>query len=393
MTAKLPAQHTAAARSSTVMSESAPSKEKVKILAVDDQPDNLLSVEAVLESLGEELVTALSGREALRHLLEQDFALILLDVMMPEMDGFETAELIRRRERSRDTPIIFLTALGKSEEHLFRGYDVGAVDYIFKPIVPEVLRSKVSVFVELNRKTTLLKKHTELLQAKNAELSALNSELEAFSYTVSHDLRGPLNRMAGFSQALLESSSDKLDERGRLYVNRIHSSADRMCQLVDDLLGLARFTRAEMVHEPVNLSAIAEGIAADLRSRQEDRDVKFVIADGVTVSGDSPLLTVVLTNLLENAWKFTSKQSDACIELGVQMHLGKPVYFVRDNGVGFDMTLSHKLFTAFQRLHASSEFDGTGIGLATVERIIKRHGGNIWAESEVGRGATFYFTL
>src|SRR5690349_11052326 len=153
-------------------------EEKVKILLVDDQPDNLLSAEAVLESLGEEIIKAESGRQALRHLLDQDFAVILLDVMMPGMDGLETASLIRQRERSRHTPIIFLTALGKSEEHLFRGYDVGAVDYLFKPIVPEVLRSKVAVFAELHRKSRLLKRHTELLQRRNVELERAMAELE-----------------------------------------------------------------------------------------------------------------------------------------------------------------------------------------------------------------------
>ena len=245
--------------------------ERVKILIVDDQPDNLLSAEAVLEGLGEEIVKALSGREALRQLLDHDFAVILLDVMMPGMDGFETATLIRQRDRSRDTPIIFLTALGKSEEHLFRGYDVGAVDYLFKPIVPEVLRSKVLVFAELYRKSSLIKRHSELLERRNtelehalseleraggeiqrlnqhlerriAELDTVNKELEAFSYSVSHDLRAPLVRIAGFSQALQESYADKLDAAGRLHLERVNTSARRMCALVDDLLNLSRVTR------------------------------------------------------------------------------------------------------------------------------------------------------
>src|SRR5215472_16500051 len=233
---------------------------KVKLLLVDDHPENLLALEALLEGPGHELVLARSGQEALRCLLQNDFAVILLDVMMPGMDGFETATLIRQRDRSRHTPIIFLTALGKSEEHLFRGYDVGAVDYLFKPIVPEVLRSKVAVFADLYRKSSLIKRHSELLQRRNTELEdalgklekagteiqrlnehlerrireldVVNKELEAFSFSVSHDLRAPLMRIAGFSQALQEFYADKLDDTGRLHLERVNSSARRMCQLV-----------------------------------------------------------------------------------------------------------------------------------------------------------------
>jgi hypothetical protein len=234
--------------------------ETVKILLVDDQEDNLLSAGAVLESLGEQIVNADSGREALRQLLEHDFAVIVLDVMMPDMDGFETAALIRERERSLHTPIIFLTALGRGEEHIRRGYNLGAVDYLTKPFVPEILRTKVSVFVELHRKTALLRQQSQQLERQNAELHEaiqrswraeeeikalnrhlerrvtelddLNRELETFSYTVSHDLRGPLSRMSGFSRALLESYRDQLDDQGRLYLNRIDHSARRMNQLV-----------------------------------------------------------------------------------------------------------------------------------------------------------------
>lgn len=408
---------------STVMGneEATGSPERVKILVVDDQPDNLLSAEAVLESLGEEIVTASSGREALLHLLDSDFGVILLDVMMPGMDGFETATLIRQRERSRYTPIIFLTALGKTEEHLFHGYDVGAVDYLFKPIVPAVLRSKVAVFVELSRKSTQVRRSAEALAARNAELenalaqvrkaereiqalnghlerriqelSAVNRELEAFSYSVSHDLRAPLNRIAGFSRAISEMYSGKLDEKGSLYLERIRNASERMCVLVDDLLNLARLTRAEMHHQPVNLSAIVEAITAELEAREPQRRVTFTIAPDVVVDGDEALLRVALVNLLENAWKFTRNHASALIEFGVQREGRSAVYFVRDDGAGFDMASSGRLFTAFERLHAASDFEGTGIGLATVARIVLRHGGQVWAKGGVEQGATFYFTL
>jgi len=395
--------------------------EPVKILLVDDQQDNLLSAEAVLESLGQTIVKAESGREALRHLLEDDFAVILLDIMMPEMDGFETAALIRQRERSRHTPIIFLTALGRSEAHIRQGYDLGAVDYMMKPFVPEILRSKVSVFVELERKNALLAQQSRMLEQQNAELqraidrsihaeeeikalnrhlenqvdalNEANRELEAFSYSVSHDLRGPLSRMAGFSKALLEFHSAQLDEQGSLYLNRIEHSANRMCDLVDDLLNFSRLTRVELNQGKVDLSAIIRSLAADLAARDSERHAEFVIQDGVQAYGDPTLLSAAMQNLLENAWKFTRKHATSHIEFGVRQDGATPTYFLRDDGAGFDMADVGRLFNPFQRLHKDSDFEGTGIGLAIVERIIHRHGGQIRAEGETERGATFYFTL
>jgi two-component system, sensor histidine kinase and response regulator len=395
--------------------------EPVKILLVDDQADNLLSAGAVLESLGEEVVTAESGREALRQLLDHDFAVIVLDVMMPEMDGFETAALIRQRDRSRHTPIIFLTALGRSEEHIKQGYTLGAVDYLGKPFVPEILRAKVSVFVELHRKSGLLAHQSKLLERQNselqeairrswraeeeikalnrhlerriAELNDLNHELETFSYTVSHDLRGPLSRIAGFSKALLESYRGQLDDQGRLYLDRIDHSARRMNDLVEDLLNFSRLTRLEMNEQYVDLSAIMRSLAAELGARDPERTVEFVIADAVAAWGDPTLLRAALLNLLENSWKFTRKHVSARIEFGVAETPKGRAYFLRDDGAGFDMAQAGRLFNPFQRLHKDSEFEGTGIGLATVERIVRRHGGHIWAEGEIERGAAFYFTL
>src|SRR5438874_1829238 len=241
----------------TMMSESAAPGSTVKLLLVDDHPENLLALEALLEAPGQELMLARSGAEALRHLLANDFAAIILDVMMPDMDGFETAALIRQRERSRHTPIIFLTALGRSEEALFKGYDIGAVDYLVKPILPAILKSKVAVFVQLKRQS-------ELLEAKNIELNAIIEELEAFSYTVAHDLRAPLARIDGFSQALLDFHDEQLDEEGKRYLTRVRTGTQKMVRLVDDLLGLSRVTRSEMRRQRVDLSAIARSVASDL---------------------------------------------------------------------------------------------------------------------------------
>lgn len=225
------------------------------------------------------------------------------------------------------------------------------------------------------------------------ELELANKELEAFSYSVSHDLRAPLRSIDGFSQALLEDYEDKLDEEGRDYLRRVRAASQRMAQLIDDLLNLSRVSRAELRFEEVNLSALAEGIVAELRNAEPERQVEFVVAQDVTAYGDPHLLEVVLENLLRNAWKFTSKHASARIEFGVTEGDGDSAYFVRDNGAGFDMSYAGKLFTPFQRLHAEAEFPGTGIGLATAQRVVHRHGGRVWAEGEVEKGATFYFTL
>jgi signal transduction histidine kinase len=228
---------------------------------------------------------------------------------------------------------------------------------------------------------------------RTAELTAVNKELEAFTYSVSHDLRAPLRSIDGFSQALLEDYAAKLEADGQDYLRRVRVASQRMGQLIDDLLNLSRVTRAEMRHEVVNLSDLSQKIAVELQETQPGRQVEFVIAEGLGAHGDAHLLRVVLENLLGNAWKFTSKHPHARIEFGVTQIEGKPAYFVCDDGVGFDMAYADKLFGAFQRLHSMTEFEGTGIGLATVQRIIHRHGGRVWAESAVGQGATFYFTL
>ena len=231
------------------------------------------------------------------------------------------------------------------------------------------------------------------LEQRSAELEAMNKELEAFTYSVSHDLRAPLRAIDGFSQALVEDYGENLDAEGRDHLRRVLSAAQRMGELIDGLLSLARLTREEIYLETVDLSALARSVAQDLRQSQPDRHVDLVIAEGARVQGDRRLLEVVLQNLLANAWKFTSRQPHARIEFGRREENGKPVFFVRDNGAGFDMAYSPKLFGAFQRLHAQGEFAGHGIGLATAQRVIRRHGGRIWGEGQVGGGATFSFTL
>ncbi len=228
---------------------------------------------------------------------------------------------------------------------------------------------------------------------RTTQLEASNKELEAFSYSVSHDLRAPLRGIDGFSQAVLDDYHDKLDDKGKQYLQRVREASQRMAKLIDAMLNLARLIRAELTFEPVDLSDLGRSILADLRKADPERQVEIVVADNLRATADPNLTRVVLENLLGNAWKFTSHEDYARIDLGMTYHYSEPVFFVRDNGVGFDMTYVDKLFGAFQRLHAVSEFQGIGIGLATVHRIIQRHGGRIWAEASVGKGATFFFTL
>jgi two-component system sensor histidine kinase/response regulator len=384
-----------------------PVDDRVNILLVDDQPANLVALEAMLQSLGQNLIKADSGREALKWLLTHEFAVILLDVKMPDMDGFETAELIRQRDKSRHTPILFLTAADNSQTQAVRGYAVGAADYLVKPIVPEFVRSKVAVFVELAKKTELLRRQAKLLaeseQASRElaetraelvrDLEHKNRELESFSYAVSHDLRAPLRRIDSFSRAVLESQGDRLDEAGLRFLARVREASQHMSQLIDDVLYLSRVTRADLREQEVDLSAVTDLILGRLQESEPQRTLDAKVRPGVIVTGDGQLLKIAMENLLGNAWKFTSKEPESRIEFGLTQAGGEPTYFVRDNGAGFDMTYADRLFGPFQRLHQVGDFPGNGIGLATVQRIIHRHGGRVWAEGLVGQGATFYFTM
>jgi PAS domain S-box-containing protein len=248
-------------------------------------------------------------------------------------------------------------------------------------------------FTAIIRDITERRRIDELLRRHTAQVEAANAELDAFAYAVSHDLRAPLRSLDGFSQALLEDYADRLDQQGKDYLQRVRLGSQRMAQLIDDLLNLSRVTRSEMRLEPVDLSALARAVAADLQKTEPNRQVEFTITPDLVVRADRGLMRVVLDNLMSNAWKFTGKRPHAHIALGVTKHDGGPAYFVRDDGAGFDMAYVDKLFGAFQRLHGAAEFAGTGIGLATVQRIIHRHGGRVWAESEPDRGATFYFTV
>ena len=248
-------------------------------------------------------------------------------------------------------------------------------------------------FTAIIRDITARKEAEDTLRRYASQLEVANQELEAFCYSVSHDLRAPLRSLDGFSQALLDDYRDRLDDTGRDFLQRVRAASQRMGTLIDDLLSLSRVTRGEVQVEEVDLSALAAAAAADLKKTDPARDVTFAIAPHLVVRADAGLMRIVLQNLLGNAWKFTGKRSSARVEVGAMAHDGRRAFFVRDDGAGFDMAYAAKLFGAFQRLHAAAEFPGSGIGLATVQRIIHRHGGQVWAEGAPDRGATFYFTL
>jgi two-component system, sensor histidine kinase and response regulator len=369
----------------------------VGILIVDDDATKRFALKAIVAPLGQNVIEAASGADALRQLLRQDFAVILLDVRMPVMDGFETAQLIRQRPRSELTPIIFVTALDQAETDMGKGYDLGAVDFVFAPVVPAIMRAKVAVFVELYKAQLELRRYRtqleDLVQERTAALTAVNRELEAFSYSVSHDLRGPLETFDGLSRSLVEGYGGSLDDKAKDYLARMRRASERMTSAFDGLQTLFQLTSGEIRREPVDVSAVAAEVADELRGEDPKRHVKVDIADGLVVSGDRRLVRILVGNLINNAWKFTSKERVASIEVASELVDGETRTFVRDNGVGFDMIYGHKLFGAFQRLHSQNEFPGAGIGLATVRRIVNRHGGRAWAEGAVGEGATFYFVL
>lgn len=369
----------------------------VNILLVDDDATKRFALRTILAPLGETVVEAASGADALRQLLREEFAVVLLDVRMPIMDGFETAQLIRQRPRSELTPIIFVTALDQAETDMARGYNLGAVDFVFAPVVPSILRAKVTVFVELYRAQQELRRYRAQLEAlveeRTTALTSVNRELEAFSYSVSNDLRAPLESFDGLSRTLLDRFGAKLDDQARDYLQRMRLASERMTSAFDGLQMLFRLTSGELRREEIDVSEMAAEMVHELVAAEPKRDVAVQIAPDISVSGDRRLVRILLGNLLSNAWKFTARTSHPRVLVGKELVDGETRVFVKDNGAGFDMIESHRLFGAFQRLHSQSEFPGAGIGLATARRIVNRHGGRIWAEGAVGDGATFSFVL
>ncbi len=380
----------------------------VNILLVDDEPRNLIALESILQAENYQLVKAENADEALKALVSAEFAAIVLDVRMPGTSGLELAQMIKQRKKTQNIPIIFLTAYYREDEHVMQGYHVGAVDYLSKPCNPAILRSKVAVFVDLYRKSLALEAEiherreaerrirelNDQLARRVNELAAVNTELEAFSYSVSHDLRAPLRQVAGFAGRLKKGGNDEVDQNAaREYLPLIQHAVIRMGRLIDDLLEFSRVGRTELRYESVNLATLLEQALQAMQSDLQGREIHWQVDRLPEVRGDPAMLRQVLTHLLDNAVKFTRPHDPAEIHVGCTERPEEYVVFVRDNGVGFDPGYAQKLFGVFQRLHSIAEFEGTGIGLASVRRIIERHGGRAWADGTLNRGATFSFSL
>jgi len=368
------------------------------ILIVDDEIHSRKLLEALLRPEGYLTQSAASGEEALALIAQRAPDMILLDIMMPGMDGYEVASILKANPAISNIPIIMVTSLADRSARL-AGLNAGAEEFLTKPVDRAELWLRVRNLLRLKEFGDFLQEQGQLLekqvQARTSQLQASNEELQAFSYAVAHDLRTPLSSIAGFSGLLgREISAVQASERSKHYIERIQSGVGQMSQLIDALLSLAQASQGKLLWEKVDMSALAQSILNGYREREPHRVVQLDIQPELAVQGDPSLLRDVLGNLLGNAWKFSSKVPQASISFGGSTgSAGETVYTVQDNGAGFDMAYSDKLFGAFQRLHTAAEFSGTGIGLATVHRIVKRHGGRIWAESAAGQGATFYFTL
>ena len=403
-----------------------------KILLVDDREDNILSLEAILDVDGYKLVHAFSGREALKVLLhETDFALILMDVKMPGLDGFETASMIYQREKLQNIPIIFITAIDSGDENVYNGYKAGAVDFIHKPINPELLRAKVSVFVELYRKTEKLRAQEKRLISMNisleqeiaekrvfegkilelnkqlmaniAQLEATNKELDSFVFMASHDMQEPLRKIKTFSNLLRSNCESSLDESSQNFISRIHHSADRMQDLIADILSFSKVAGEEFKVEPVNLNLVLEEVVSDFQEVLQTEGGMIEAETLPQVPGNAGLIRSLFYNLIHNSIKYRKKSMPPQIKIyaknNIVRNLGKTELIpftnilVQDNGIGFEQKYAEQIFEIFKRLHGSSEFSGTGIGLALCRKIVEKHHGYISAQSQPENGAIFTVSL
>jgi len=368
---------------------------RARVLVADDNPDMREYLVRLLSSRWD-VEVVVDGEDALTSALRRPPDLVLSDVMMPRRDGVALLQALREHPATATIPVVLLSARA-GEEAIVAGLETGADDYLVKPFSARELITRVGTHLELSRvRHAAADAARELAETRAALLQDLeykNQELEAFSYTVSHDLRAPLRAIEGFSQILLTEHLAELSPDAQRHLRFVSDGTQRMSQLINDLLNLSRVSRAHLAREVVDLSKLARNVVVELRHRDPRRSVLVEVADGLRAMGDSGLLAVVLENLIGNAWKFTAHRGEPRIEIGQELQDGEEVFFVRDNGAGFDMAHAAKLFTPFQRLHSDEQFQGTGIGLATVHRVVTRHGGRVWATGAVNQGATIYFTL
>ena len=405
-----------------------------KILLVDDREDNLLSIETILEPAGYTFVKALSGREALKVLLNEfDFALILMDVKMPNLNGFETASLIYQRDKLRHIPIIFITANNYGDEQVFKGYMTGAVDYIYKPINPDLLRAKVGVFIDLYKKNHRLLAQEQKLVAinKNLELEiherkvsedkvkelnhqllenierleSANRDLDRFAFMASHDLQEPLRKMLMFSDRLAHKYKDLIDDEGKMFISRIQHAGERMQALIKDILLFSKTSIEKPVFVETNLNVILGEVLLEMENVIKEKNAVINAEPLPSLSANPVLMRPLFHNLISNAIKYAKKDVQPVVKIysefsagqnGADVSEGKSKYcriYVEDNGIGFDQKYSEQIFGMFKRLHLHTEFEGTGIGLALCKKIVEEHNGYITARSKVNEGSIFIISL
>ena len=405
-----------------------------KILLVDDREDNLLSIETILEPAGYTFVKALSGREALKVLLNEfDFALILMDVKMPNLNGFETASLIYQREKLRHIPIIFITANNYGDEQVFKGYMTGAVDYIYKPINPDLLRAKVGVFIDLYKKNHRLLAQEQKLVAinKNLELEiherkvsedkvkelnhrllenierleSANRDLDRFAFMASHDLQEPLRKMLMFSDRLAHKYKDVIDEEGKMFISRIQHAGERMQALIKDILLFSKTSIEKPVFVETNLNDILSDVLGEMENVIKEKNAVIHAEPLPSLPVNPVLMRPLFHNLISNAVKYAKKDVQALVKIYSEFSAAtngsdsgevKNKYcriYVEDNGIGFDQKYSEQIFGMFKRLHLHTEFEGTGIGLALCKKIVEEHNGFITARSKVNEGSVFIISL
>lgn len=405
-----------------------------KILIVDDREDNLLSLESILQPDGYQILKATSGRQALKILLSQfDFALILMDVQMPNLSGFETASLIYEREKLRHIPIIFVTAHDYGDENMFKGYQTGAVDFIYKPINPDFLRMKVSVFVDLYRKTHQLlaqeqklisinrnleneinerKLSEEKVNALNLQLlknidklEAANKDLDRFAFMASHDLQEPLRKILTFSERLYTKFGDQLDDEGKRYISRIQVATERLQVLIKDIMTFAKISMEKSAFVNSDLNKIVEEVIGEMENVVHEKKATILVDNLPSLYINPNLIRPLFYNLIHNALKYSKSneeprikiysESDAAVNGSNKRDETKKYcrIFVEDNGIGFDQKYAEQIFEMFKRLHHHDEYEGTGIGLAFCKKIVEQHEGFISARSAPDKGSTFIISL
>lgn len=407
-----------------------------KILLVDDREDNLFSMESILEKDNYQIIKADSGKQALKILLKEvDFALILMDVKMPNLNGFETAALIYEREKLKHIPIIFITAFNEGEENLFKGYRTGAVDYIYKPVDPDLLRAKVAVFTDLYQKNHRLIAQEQKLKAinKNLEneikerkssedkvkelnrqmlenivrLESANKDLDRFAFMASHDLQEPLRKIRLFSDMLHAKYKDILDSDANVHIARIQKSVERMQSLIKDILTFSRISSEKESFEFTNLNTVVQEVLNDMESNVQEKRAQVNLGSLPSIEANPGLIRPLFSNLLGNALKYSRKDVSPVINIRCEINMlaanGNGLkknqasryckIYVEDNGIGFEQEYAEQIFDMFKRLHVSNEFEGTGIGLALCKKIVEKHHGFISARSKVNEGSTFIISL